>query len=371
MPGAPAGQETNSEMSNHSTSHTETRKSGEHIEQLKAEALRLLAIGYVVHPIAAKGIRYRDRNGIERVTTGKGPLLPGWQKRTLSQGDLLRELHKPEVSGIGFRACEKKAVLDLDGDGWRGVHEYLMGEWPQFEDAPLVRTGSGRVHLHFNCPQMPETFTNEKFSRPDLKAVIELRGNRSNCLLPPSVHPDTNLEYRWEHDPEDFELPAMPFATIHGWLSEWAGVPRTTNAVSGSSGGHAKKVPIGNFALDFVLKGWRLGCPDGISQRHAALRTTRNLLSAGWSTHEVFNAVWAGIEKSPWDRAKGPWKEEEVHAIVEDLARRPAPPLKEREPFSSLGSVQQSSTGLRVVHVHNVVPRVRTVNAKEVASWAR
>ena len=81
-------------------------------QALRPEVLRLHALGYSLHPIARKGIRYRNHNGAERETTGKGPLITNWQERRLLKEELLPQLGSPDVTGLGFDAGDDGAADD-------------------------------------------------------------------------------------------------------------------------------------------------------------------------------------------------------------------------------------------------------------------
>lgn len=79
-------------------------------------------------------------------------------------------------------------------------------------------------------------------------------------------------------------------------------------------------MPLGKEALDFVANGAPIG-----DQRNRAVKAARNYLSAGKTVDETGDAIWRGLQQSPW-RVDEPWTYDEVLAIVEDLASKPAPP---------------------------------------------
>jgi hypothetical protein len=64
-----------------------------------------------------------------------------------------------------------------------------------------------------------------------------------------------------------------------------------------------------------------------------ALRAARSFLSAGKTVDETVDLVWRGLRASPVGDAANPWTEAQVREIVEDIAGREAPPLKDWPEF--------------------------------------
>jgi len=158
----------------------------------------------------------------------KGPTLQGWESRRLDR----QELHdmitqgNGSITGIGLvtgSLSRNIVCLDFDGDGWESARDAFMAAWPEAERAPKVRTGSGKLHIYLVCPDMPESFTRRVYPRPDMgdKTAIELRGNRCQTLVPPSLHPSGNF-YEWIDIESDWVT--ANFGELRGWLEGWAGV---------------------------------------------------------------------------------------------------------------------------------------------------
>jgi hypothetical protein len=171
---------------------------------------------------------YLSDKGLAVVPIIKGqkrPALPEWQSHKRSRDDLqsIFENSNGTIGGIGVvtgHLSGNRCVLDFDGEGWAGAFDYLTDCWPDMAQTVTVKTGSGRRHLWIHIPDLPADFTHEEFARPDLNAVIDLRGNRTQAVVPPSLHPSGN-RYEWANDNSDFI--AVPFAEITRWLREWAG----------------------------------------------------------------------------------------------------------------------------------------------------
>ena len=192
-------------------------------KDLISEAQARYLDGYAIVPIPRAGYQYRDRNGELQTAEGKGPIIPGWQKQRLAWEDLDRRLSADYIVAIGAvagRLSGNKADLDFDGAGWAGTFTNFMNSWPQLERTRIAKTGSGKRHVWIHCPDMPAHFTVRTFTRQDLDASIELRGNGSNCVLPPSLHPSGG-RYEWL-DP-DADLVTVPFGQIIEWLADWSG----------------------------------------------------------------------------------------------------------------------------------------------------
>jgi len=173
----------------------------------------------------------------------KRPSIEGWQERRLEWPELSNLLDDDHVGGLGVVAGSLSgnlAVLDFDGNGWGGAFETFREAWPELADAPTVVTGSGKRHLWVRCPEMPVTFTSHQYRRSDLDAMIELRGNRSNCVAPPSSHPDGG-RYAWA-TPEA-TLREVRFDDLVTWLREWSGETRYDPAAAARPRGSRVATP--------------------------------------------------------------------------------------------------------------------------------
>ena len=194
---------------------------------LMAAATPLDEQGFAVLPIPAKGYRYARHDGSTAEATGKGPIVRGWQSRRLSLAEVKRQLQKygDKAAGVGVvsgHLSGNLVILDFDGEGWQAAFQHVLHSWPELENTPCVRTGSGKRHLWLRCPDLPPDFTHQVFDLPWLNAQVELRGNRCQTLVPPSSHP-CGGHYEWLTDPAEGELAEVPFQDLYRWLVEWAG----------------------------------------------------------------------------------------------------------------------------------------------------
>ena len=155
----------------------------------------------------------------------KRPTIKEWQSRRLSTDDLraLFAVADGTIGGIGVvtgALSDNRCVLDFDGEGWAAAFEYLTDCWPDMARTVTVTTGSGKRHLWIRVPDLPSDFTHQAYDRPDLHAVIDFRGNRTQAMVPPSIHPSGGV-YEWTNDNREFIT--VPFAEISQWLHGWGG----------------------------------------------------------------------------------------------------------------------------------------------------
>lgn len=97
------------------------------------------------------------------------------------------------------------AVLEYDREDARERFLELVGDSP----TPIVRTGSGKHHAYFQA------------GRGVGKAVregLELRAGEHQCVVPPSLHPDTGEPYAWERPPWEYPPPDLPSRVVE-WFS--------------------------------------------------------------------------------------------------------------------------------------------------------
>ncbi|MGX7874393.1 bifunctional DNA primase/polymerase [Mesorhizobium sp. ORM6] len=176
----------------------------------------------------------------------KRPIEKDWSKAPFQNEAALRKSYR-ENANIGIRLGEPSKteagylhVLDLDirkpelaAEAWAVV----ISLWPDARSLPSVISGSGGEsrHLYFlaEAPLRKKTIAqsvgfekiwDERQQRYVVKRdwMIDLFGTGVQVVLPPSIHPDTKLPYRWER-PLDLDMigfgigPIIPAATIETW----------------------------------------------------------------------------------------------------------------------------------------------------------
>ena len=145
----------------------------------------------------ARGWSYTPLNG-------KRPFLDGWQ--SLPRPTLTECLEWARRGNVGLRTglVSGIAVIDIDKPAARHL--------PAFPATPTVRTGSGGYHLYYtiDCPV--------KNSVGKIQDHIDVRGDGGQVVSAGSLHPDSNLVYRWIDDRTPHNIPFAPFPHDHEWI---------------------------------------------------------------------------------------------------------------------------------------------------------
>jgi hypothetical protein len=170
----------------------------------------------------------------------KRPIGEGWQDRPVASFEQLRRTYQPG-NNVGVRLGDKSRVdggylhlIDLDirkpeqaGDAWATLRKLLPDV--SFDALPSVISGSGGEsrHLYFVTDQpfaskkLARSTEFEMFFDPRLKKVvkkhgweIELFGGPKQAVMPPSIHPDTGLPYRWEREFDFDRVDGVPRISV-------------------------------------------------------------------------------------------------------------------------------------------------------------
>lgn len=179
----------------------------------------------------------------------KRPIADEWSKAPVQSEAALSASYRADAN-IGIRLGEPSKVeggylhlIDLDirkaelaSEAWAKLLEL----WPAARTFPAVISGSGGEsrHLYFISPvAFPKkklaksdgfsTVWDEKKQREVKKFdwEIDILGTGSQAVIPPSIHPDTRLPYRWER-PLDLDFPFL--MTVDASVVERWGVQATS-----------------------------------------------------------------------------------------------------------------------------------------------
>ena len=95
-------------------------------------------------------------------------------------------------------------IVIIDVDNKHGVDGYeTMRDWElEHGDMPetvTCCTPTGGYHFYYRVDREIRPSTNDAIG-------VDVRGDDSYAVLPPSVHPDTLTEYVWENAPDEFEI---------------------------------------------------------------------------------------------------------------------------------------------------------------------
>ncbi len=191
----------------------------------------LVGVGAAVH-----WLRSRD----------KAPIEDGWQDAPFADMHRLAESYRPNANGgvrLGAPSQTPAGYLhlfDLDIRKPELADEalsVLRTFWPAIDALPFVISGSGGEGRHFYFTA-DKPFRSRKLAKSagftmvydrrkerDVKKYdweIEIFGTGKQAVLPPSIHPDSGLPYKWGR-PLPFDLmemgigPSIPVAVIESW----------------------------------------------------------------------------------------------------------------------------------------------------------
>ena len=142
---------------------------------------------------------------------GKACKVKGWQKSDaeIGQAELESWLAKYPNQGIGLRMGTplpgggKLGALDIDRDDYVRLGQALLG------NPPCGRFGSkGAVFF----VRVIGNLGNPKFKiKGSKQAVVECLFDGTFCVIPPTIHPDTDEAYRWIGTPlHELDLNKLP-----------------------------------------------------------------------------------------------------------------------------------------------------------------
>jgi hypothetical protein len=114
-------------------------------------------------------------------------------------------------------------IVDFDGMLCEETFQEFLDNFPEFKDSGrIVITGSGKPHIHGRCIDFPVDFTRKIKYYYDMElqniGEVDLRGNRHQSLVPPSIHPcGTTYNYVDESDPI-VDISRERFTEILEWM---------------------------------------------------------------------------------------------------------------------------------------------------------
>jgi putative DNA primase/helicase len=171
--------------------------------------------------------RYVERFGFKLVPLrGKVPIGEAWNvdENLIATVDAARgHWSRNPHDNVGV-CLEASGLASLDADDSEGTQRVLAAEGIDL-DALIATTPTiiGRApRLEFKAPPGVKLGRKSVVWPPQAEGekpvtVLELRGGRVQDVLPPSIHPDTHLPYRWLTPPRD-GFPPLPESLLKLWL---------------------------------------------------------------------------------------------------------------------------------------------------------
>lgn len=299
-----------------------------------AAANPLIAVGLAVHWLKPKS---------------KAPYHDGWSTRPVHTAASLREEYRGGAN-LGIRLGEPSKtdsgyvhLIDLDirkselaGEAWAA----LLTMWPQAKSAPSVVSGSGGESRHLYL-LTSEPFSSKILMRsPGSEMVwdevkqrevrksdwqIEFYGTSKQAVLPPSIHPDTGLAYRWERplDLLDIELgvaPTTPVAVVEGWGAHTTG-SRHNDDEDAEYDAALRKVPIG-LDEEEIAKTLRDLPPDWVDDRE-------NWVTVGAALHHEYEGADAGREVwFEWSKQSDKFDAKDAAKVWKSFKNRTLKPVR-------------------------------------------
>lgn len=159
----------------------------------------------------------------------KGPNTPGWNTpgNAVSTEEGCQFWEKNPEWNMGALLSESRlAILDIDHlENTQILFDALGISYEEIvKDAPRIMGRPGRDKAIFQLPP-GVTLKRHALSWPvpddeeSTDTVIEFRAGAIQDVLPPSIHPDTGMPYRWKKEPFD-GIPELPPQILHIW-NEW------------------------------------------------------------------------------------------------------------------------------------------------------
>ncbi|MBU3575872.1 DUF3987 domain-containing protein [Polynucleobacter sp. UK-Mo-2m-Kol15] len=160
----------------------------------------------------------------------KGPKGKGWNTRENAIRDIKGATQINGNVGLAHLYCSPYVTAALDIDDLSLANTYLSKRGIDLQkllDAPnAVQISSGRLNrakLLYRLPFDSMPMETKQISDPVSKdMVLELRcasanGKTVQDLLPPSIHPETGIEYKWAGKGDWRDIPFIPEALLILW----------------------------------------------------------------------------------------------------------------------------------------------------------
>jgi putative DNA primase/helicase len=185
----------------------------------------------------------------------KGPKGKGWNTRENAIRDIEGATQINGNVGLAHLYCSPHVTAALDIDDLTLARTYLRMHGIDLDNLldahDAVQISSGRLNrakLLYRLPFESKPMETKQITDPISKdMVLELRsatskGKTVQDLLPPSIHPETGIEYKWAGKGDWRNIPFIPEALLNLWKELLDGTP-THSKNTPSTATHQQAIP--------------------------------------------------------------------------------------------------------------------------------
>lgn len=143
--------------------------------------------------------------------SGKRPIVKNWQNFSRSFEDSFEKAKKFRTNNIGILCGSVSGITVIDIDsksrpGSKSGFEFygnILREFNNFEhiNTLTVLTGNNGLHVYFKYTSLLRTSVGLHGT------TIDIRSDGSQVVFPPSIHPDTKIEYKFGKIEDIVEIP--------------------------------------------------------------------------------------------------------------------------------------------------------------------
>jgi putative DNA primase/helicase len=224
-------------------------------------------------------------------------------------------------------------ILDFDGEDCFDVFAEFIKTFPEFRHTEMVETGSGKLHLHASCQDMPRDLT-KKVRTFKGNGHVELRANGHQTLIPPSKHPDGG-QYKYISNSKPIEITVARLNELLVWIENG----------KGDSSEDTKNPP--GWRQELFEKGVSEGLRNGSLTKLAGFYLSKRL-----EREEILTLM---VEANK--RFIPPLEQKEVETILDSVIRtdhKNHPERYEEKPISSFTTSTSADEVLLKYHLTDV-----------------
>ncbi|MEP4705278.1 MAG: bifunctional DNA primase/polymerase [Hyphomicrobiales bacterium] len=191
----------------------------------------------------------------------KRPAISGWQSRDLayfqSENNMVQHWGRDASHGVGVRLGDGLLAVDVDTDNYDVIAAF-KSVLDGYEGEIVRRVGKKGFAQFVRTPE-GVTLPNKIYL--DGAAICDLLGDGRQCVVPPSIHPDTGRPYTYISDRtlEDChfdELPIIDDGFMDALTSALSGLGEVSFQATSTTHQHTSQGPVGRDGSATTLYGW-------------------------------------------------------------------------------------------------------------------